>query len=64
MRFIQTAINRVVGAQDRECLLDTLPKLAQAKSKEALLEIWIAEIRVNAQYAFDQFIHTCQGKYP
>ena len=44
--------------------LNTLPKLAQAKAKEALHEIWMAETQADAQRAFDQFIHTYQDKYP
>ena len=45
-------------------VLNALPKLEQAKAKEALHEIWMAETRADAQRALDQFIHTYQDKYP
>ena len=45
-------------------VLNALPKSVQAKAKEALHEIWMAETRADAQRAFDQFIHTYQDKYP
>ena len=45
-------------------VLNALPKSVQAKAKEALHEIWMAEHRTDAQRAFDQFIHTYQDKYP
>ena len=45
-------------------VLNALPKSVQAKAKEALHEIWMAETRADAQRAFDQFIDTYQDKYP
>ena len=45
-------------------VLNALPKSVQAKAKEALCEIWMAETRADAQRAFDQFIDTYQDKYP
>ena len=44
--------------------MNALRKPVQAKAKEALHEIWMAETRADAQRAFDQFIHTYQDKYP
>ena len=45
-------------------VLNALAKSAQAKAKEALHEIWMAETRADAQRAFDQFINTYQNKNP
>ena len=45
-------------------VLNALPKSVQAKAKEALHEILMAETRADAQRAFDQFIDTYQDKYP
>ena len=45
-------------------VLNALRKAVQAKAKEALHEIWMAETQADAQRAFDQFIHTYQDKYP
>ena len=45
-------------------VLNALPKSVQPKAKEALHQIWMAETRVDAPRAFDQFIDTYQDKYP
>ena len=45
-------------------MLNALRKSVQAKAKEALHEIWMAETRADAQRAFDQFIRIYQDKYP
>jgi putative transposase len=45
-------------------VLNCLPKGLQAKGKEALHQIWMAESRVDADQAFDQFLSTYEAKYP
>jgi putative transposase len=45
-------------------VLNKLPVGQQAKAKEALHEIWMAESRVDAEAAFDLFLATYQAKYP
>lgn len=45
-------------------VLNKLPVGQQAKAKEALHEIWMAESRVDADAAFDLFLSTYQLKYP
>ncbi len=45
-------------------VLNKLPKGQQAKAKEALHEIWMAECRVDAEQAFDLFLSTYEAKYP
>lgn len=45
-------------------VLNKLPKGQQAKAKEALHEIWMAESRVDAEQAFDHFLLTYETKYP
>jgi transposase-like protein len=45
-------------------VLNCLPKGLQAKGKEALHEIWLAESRVDAEQAFDLFLSTYEAKYP
>lgn len=45
-------------------VLNCLPKGLQAKGKEALHEIWMAESRVDAEQAFDLFLATYEAKYP
>jgi transposase-like protein len=45
-------------------VLNKLPKGQQAKAKEALHEIWLAESRVDAEQAFDYFLLTYEAKYP
>ncbi|MGH9932923.1 MAG: transposase, partial [Pyrinomonadaceae bacterium] len=43
---------------------DKLPVGQQAKAKEALHQIWMAECRVDAEQAFDVFLSTYEAKYP
>ena len=45
-------------------VLNKLPKGLQAKGKEALHEIWMAESRLDAAQAFDLFLTTYAAKYP
>ena len=45
-------------------VLNKLPKGQQAKGKEALHQIWMAESRVDADQAFDLFLATYEAKYP
>ena len=45
-------------------VLNKLPKGQQAKGKEALHEIWMAESRGDADQAFDLFLATYEAKYP
>ena len=45
-------------------VLNCLPKSAQPKAKQALHNIWQAEIRADAEKAFDLFIKTYEPKYP
>jgi transposase-like protein len=45
-------------------VLNYLPKSVQAKAKQGLHEIWMAETRQQAEKAFDQFLETYQAKYP
>jgi putative transposase len=44
-------------------VLNKLPKGQQAKAKNALHEIWLAESRAQAEQAFDQFLLTYEVKY-
>jgi putative transposase len=45
-------------------VLNDLPTGKQAKAKQALHEIWLAETKAEAERAFDLFIATYQAKYP
>ena len=45
-------------------VLNYLPKSSQAKAKQALHEIWMAETREQAEKAFDSFLETYEAKYP
>lgn len=45
-------------------VLDKLPKHAQARAKDNLHQIWMAETRENAEKAFDHFIESYEAKYP
>jgi transposase-like protein len=45
-------------------VLNYLPKSVQAKAKNGLHEIWMAETRKDAEKAFDRFLDTYQAKYP
>ena len=44
-------------------VLNKLPKSQQSKAKRALQDIWMAETRVDAAFAFDAFVETYQLKY-
>ena len=59
------------GAREQRCwvhktrnVLNYLPKSSQAKAKQALHEIWMAETRKDAEAAFDWFLDTYEAKYP
>ncbi len=45
-------------------VLNKLPVGQQAKAKDALHEIWMAECRVDAEQAFDHFLLSYEAKYP
>jgi len=45
-------------------VLDKLPKNIQARAKEALHQIWMAETQEDAEKAFDHFIGSYEAKYP
>ena len=45
-------------------VLNKLPKSSQAKAKDALHNIWMAETKELAEKAFDLFIKTYEAKYP
>jgi transposase-like protein len=45
-------------------VLNKLPQGLQAKAKADLHEIWMAESRVDAAQAFDNFLLTYEAKYP
>ncbi len=45
-------------------VLNYLPKSVQAKAKQGLQAIWMAETRERAHQAFDQFVETYEAKYP
>ena len=45
-------------------ILNKLPKHSQAKAKQYIHDIWMAETRENAEKAFDLFLKTYQLKYP
>ena len=45
-------------------VLNKLPKGLQAKAKQGLQAIWMAESRAVASVAFDRFIRTCEDTYP
>ena len=44
-------------------VLNKLPKLAQAKAKNALQQIWMAETRAQTHHSFNQFVGVYEGKY-
>ena len=44
--------------------LNYLPKSGQAKAKQGLHEIWMAETRAKAERAFNEWIERYHGKYP
>ena len=45
-------------------ILNKMPKHLQAKTKEMLHNIWMAETKAQAEKAFDLFVETFQAKYP
>ena len=45
-------------------ILNKMPKSIQAKAKQHLHDIWMAETREDAEKAFDRFVETYQLKYP
>ena len=45
-------------------ILNKMPKHLQAKTKEMLHNIWMAETKAQAEKAFDVFVETFQAKYP
>ncbi len=45
-------------------VLNKLPKSLQAKGKDDLHQIWMAQSRVDADQAFDLFLATYEAKYP
>ena len=45
-------------------VLNKLPRAAQAKAKQALHEVWMAETREAACRAFDSFLEKYNAKYP
>ena len=45
-------------------VLNYLPKSSQAKAKQGLHEIWMAETRATAERAFDEWLERYDDKYP
>ena len=45
-------------------VLNSLPKSGQAKAKQGLHEIWMAETRAKAERAFDDWLERYDDKYP
>jgi len=45
-------------------VLDKLPKGVQARAKDDLHQIWMAETRQDAEAAFDTFLEKYEAKYP
>jgi putative transposase len=45
-------------------VLDKLPKHMQARAKDNLHQIWMAETKEKAEKAFDHFIDSYEAKYP
>ena len=66
------ALGQVFGAvREQRCwvhktgnVLNNMPKGRQAKAKNMLHDIWMAETKAEAQKAFDLFIETFRAKYP
>jgi len=66
------ALRKVFGeTREQRCwvhktanVLNYLPKSKQAKAKEGLHDIWMAETKADAERAFDLFVETYQAKYP
>ena len=53
----------LLDAQDGN-LLNYLPKSGQAKAKQGLHEIWMAETKAQAERAFDDWLERYDDKYP
>jgi putative transposase len=45
-------------------VLDKLPKHVQARAKENLHQIWMAETKQQAEKSFDHFVKSYEAKYP
>ena len=45
-------------------ILNKMPKGIQGKAKQHLQDIWMAEVKEDAEAAFDLFLKTYQNKYP
>lgn len=45
-------------------ILNKMPKGIQGKAKQHLQDIWMAEVKADAEEAFDLFLKTYQNKYP
>lgn len=45
-------------------ILNKMPKGIQGKAKQHLQDIWMAEVKADAEAAFDVFLKTYQNKYP
>ena len=45
-------------------VLNYLPKSGQAKAKQGLHEIWMAETKAQAERAFDEWLERYDDKYP
>lgn len=45
-------------------ILNKMPKGIQGKAKQHLQDIWMAEVKADAEAAFDLFLKTYQNKYP
>jgi transposase-like protein len=66
------ALRKVFGqTREQRCwvhktanVLDCLPTSKQAKAKQGLHDIWMAETKADAERAFDLFVETYQAKYP
>ena len=66
------ALRKVFGeTREQRCwvhktanVLNDLPTGKQAKAKQALHEIWLAETKADAERAFDLFVEAYSAKYP
>lgn len=66
------ALRKVLGqTRSQRCwvhktanILNKLPKHSQAKAKQQIHGIWMAETRESAEKAFDLFLETYNAKYP
>jgi transposase-like protein len=66
------ALSQVFGTTRRQrCwmhktgnVLDKLPKHVQARAKDNLHQIWMAETKDQAEKAFDHFVQSYEAKYP